>query len=294
MDRIESAGSDTEINEILENLVQSQQLPVLTRTHITQIRYCEKCSIIKPDRCHHCSVCGTCVLKMDHHCPWVNNCVCFDNYKFFVLFLVYAFIYCFVIFCFSLKYFIEFWSGDWTGQLGGKFHVLFVFFVAAMFAVSLVSLFGYHCFLISKNRSTLESFRSPIFRDGPDRKGFSLGTYANFVEIFGDDRMKWFLPMFTSLGDGIQFPTSHPRLNGAGNYNSIANTDTTSASGTSPETDNNFTGVRVDKRIESTNYNKGINSKLNGNGDGSTNHHKNVVDLNSQSSEEKDTPLVYF
>ena len=28
------------------------------------MRYCEKCATIKPDRAHHCSVCGTCVLKV--------------------------------------------------------------------------------------------------------------------------------------------------------------------------------------------------------------------------------------
>lgn len=68
MDRVESATSDGEISEILDTLVREQQLPVQTRTNINQIRFCEKCQIIKPDRCHHCSVCGTCILKMDHHC----------------------------------------------------------------------------------------------------------------------------------------------------------------------------------------------------------------------------------
>jgi palmitoyltransferase ZDHHC2/15/20 len=29
---------------------------------------CQKCKRYKPERAHHCSACGCCILKMDHHC----------------------------------------------------------------------------------------------------------------------------------------------------------------------------------------------------------------------------------
>ncbi|XP_057179149.1 palmitoyltransferase ZDHHC20-B isoform X2 [Triplophysa rosa] len=190
--------------EILRRVAST--LPLYTRTGAGAIRYCDRCQVIKPDRCHHCSACDMCVLKMDHHCPWVNNCVGFSNYKFFILFLTYSLIYCLFIAASVLQYFIKFWTTYLT-ESQAKFHVLFLFFVAAMFCISILSLFTYHLWLVGKNRSTIEAFRAPVFRNGPDKNGFSLGFSKNIAQVFGDQKKYWLLPVFTSQGDGFSFPT---------------------------------------------------------------------------------------
>ncbi|XP_016968239.1 palmitoyltransferase ZDHHC20-B isoform X2 [Drosophila biarmipes] len=214
--RLFRADSPETQKRILNNF--ARDLPVTNRTMNGSVRFCEKCKIIKPDRAHHCSVCSCCVLKMDHHCPWVNNCVNFYNYKYFVLFLGYALVYCLYVAFTSLHDFVDFWKYDNNGysaqgQLNaggmGRFHILFLFFIAIMFAISLVSLFGYHIYLVLMNRTTLESFRAPIFRvGGPDKNGYNLGRYANFCEVFGDDWQYWLLPVFSSRGAGYSYPTA--------------------------------------------------------------------------------------
>ena len=39
------------------------------------LQFCEICRGYKAPRAHHCRQCRRCVKKMDHHCPWIGNCL---------------------------------------------------------------------------------------------------------------------------------------------------------------------------------------------------------------------------
>jgi len=222
-----SARSEEEWKSTLSTLAHRLGCQVRQRSVQNAMRYCEKCLAIKPDRSHHCSVCEECTLKMDHHCPWVNNCVGFQNYKFFILFLAYALSYCVTIASTTARHFFSLWiigehkegQNEDLGELeysksiedrpgSAKYHILLVFFVSIMFSLSISSLFSYHIWLLLHNRSTLEQFRAPSFDNRvTDPNGWSLGRMGNLREVLGDSPWLWPFPVATTLGDGLRFPT---------------------------------------------------------------------------------------
>uniref|UniRef100_A0A673GWZ8 Palmitoyltransferase n=1 Tax=Sinocyclocheilus rhinocerous TaxID=307959 RepID=A0A673GWZ8_9TELE len=195
----------------------AKKLPIFTRAQSGAVRFCDRCQVIKPDRCHHCSVCETCVLKMDHHCPWVNNCVGFSNYKFFLLFLSYSMIYCVFIASTVFQYFLKFWVVNLPNG-PAKFHVLFLLFVALMFFVSKKAfLLMLNCWVLLYPFIVFlqEAFSAPVFQNGPDRNGFNVGLSRNLRQVFGEDKKLWFIPceyfpcvvfVCYSQGDGHYFP----------------------------------------------------------------------------------------
>lgn len=58
--------------------------------HSSEWTVCTRCETYRPPRAHHCRICKRCIRRMDHHCPWINNCVGERNQKYFLQFLIYV------------------------------------------------------------------------------------------------------------------------------------------------------------------------------------------------------------
>ncbi|XP_064456937.1 palmitoyltransferase ZDHHC2-like [Ornithodoros turicata] len=199
---LEQAQTEEARRSYLEILGQNRG--ILTREFSGAVRYCETCSLIKPDRCHHCSMCRRCVLHMDHHCPWFNNCVCYSNYKYFLLTLFYTLLTSAFCVTTTSLYVPNLWSNVGS-QFVRTFHVTFLDIVGVVLLFGLGSFLYYHITLVLANSTTLENMRDPVFKVRED--SFNIGWRENFLEVFGSNPLLWLIPVFSTRGDGARFPT---------------------------------------------------------------------------------------
>lgn len=88
----------TSFNFLMSSLNGPGYLPLKWRPkdskHEKFLQFCQVCQGFKAPRSHHCRKCGRCIMKMDHHCPWINNCVGWNNHMAFTSFLAFAVIGC--------------------------------------------------------------------------------------------------------------------------------------------------------------------------------------------------------
>lgn len=121
-------------------------------------RWCNKCNAPKPDRCHHCSSCQRCVLRMDHHCPWLaNRCIGLRNHKAFFLFLAYTALFCAYCCQEMARALLIYVEQEQNGFESSPISWAIVLFLGFIFGASLLPFAGYHAYLICKNRTTIES-----------------------------------------------------------------------------------------------------------------------------------------
>lgn len=122
------------------------------------LRYCKKCQARKPDRAHHCSSCGRCVLKMDHHCPWLAACVGFRNYKPFLLFLIYTSVFCWLSFAVSATWVYKVVLNDETfSERLMPVNYILLAVLGGIIGLVLSGFTGWHIYLAINGQTTIES-----------------------------------------------------------------------------------------------------------------------------------------
>ncbi|KAJ1955975.1 palmitoyltransferase for Vac8p [Linderina pennispora] len=219
-DRASEYSDDSNGQLTEEQLQRTELVYAITVKDNGQPRFCQKCNAPKPDRTHHCSICGICVLKMDHHCPWLNNCVGFHTQKAFLLFICHGTLYVSSVFVTTVIYFLhEFVEMDGGDEVNVNAIVLMI--LSAVFSLCLVAFAGFHIYLVLSNLTTIESYERNHFkvqqqqglRQSKYVNLFDVGAKKNFYQVFGSTWYWWFVPVTTTMGDGVRFPINYESYN---------------------------------------------------------------------------------
>jgi len=167
-------------------------------------RFCKWCDRYKPDRCHHCRVCRSCILRMDHHCPWIANCVGFRNHKFFFLLVFYAL----ADVAFIIITMTESVTRAVTDETPSKHRFLLVFCMtlSVIMGLLLQMFFALHVWLMLKATTTIEFCEKRHRRTvvgGP--VSWNVGIIKNMQAVLGSNFFLWLLPLSPPDGEGLYF-----------------------------------------------------------------------------------------
>lgn len=181
-------------------------------------RFCYKCNAFKPPRAHHCKQCKRCVLRMDHHCPWIGNCVGNGNHAHFMRFitaLTIAGTYLLAMLCLRV---VDWWNTDWYFARPSTSEVVMLVlnYLVGIPPILLTSIMmWYQIYLLAINNTTIETHElDRVMRQ--IRRGqipftefpFDVGVWRNYTEIFGSNILLWPWPFSKPVHDGLLYPVS--------------------------------------------------------------------------------------
>lgn len=147
--------------------------------------FCRKCNLPKPPRAHHCSCCKRCVLKMDHHCPWVANCVGLLNQSYFILFLFYTAVGCMIVAIVCAPRAMAGFAFHPYADLQAAVGALVVGCTALAFAIALGAFGGFHLYLAMANLTTVESAYPPRYARANGSVPWARSAAENLEVVFG-------------------------------------------------------------------------------------------------------------
>jgi len=185
----------------------------------------QKLTLLKPPRSHHCQISRRQVLRMDHFCPWVGNCVGFHNYRFFFLFLTYMAVGCWygVLICLApFHQCVHHRVSTRTNPIcQSKAHITFAFIITLSVGIAVGLMLAFHVYLVLSAQTTIEFYFNKFSGKGKRHRGelfmnqYDLGRTKNWHAVFGVGAYwwSWALPSLASPpGDGIEYMTRSDSL----------------------------------------------------------------------------------
>jgi len=161
----------------LEEFLNKQEI-ILIKENEIELKYCETCKNIRKIRSFHCNICGYCIDRHDHHCPWVANCIGKNNIKKFVIFLFITFIHASLIFSNCLYFIFIFEKLNEKLYYKWVTNIIILSFTGIIIVLMVIGLF-HQFYLISNNITTNECIRSRLPKDL-----FDNGIKENCKEVF--------------------------------------------------------------------------------------------------------------
>lgn len=156
------------------------------------VTMCTKCKFPRPERAHHCRICGRCVIRYDHHCPWLGNCIGLENHKFFILHTIYVALAClaFLIISFPDLMIALHEAAASTRHRNSALGLVFLggYSLAIIFGVFTFFLSTIHVRFAMRNVTTVES-------NFVTRNPYARSSRYNLEELFGPLGWRWIMPV---------------------------------------------------------------------------------------------------